>query len=63
MELLQLGKTYPLPFQWQKDIEFIAKLYYRARNIGNPVLLSEDDLDKVIDKFDTYGQLRTYGQK
>ena len=49
-------------FSVAKDIEFIAKLYYRARCIGNPVLLTPEDMDKVVEKFDTYGQLRTYGQ-
>lgn len=61
--VIAVGEDLPSSFSVAKDIEFIAKLYYRARNIGNPVLLSEDDLEKVIEKFDTYGQLRTYGQK
>lgn len=59
---LAIGSDLADAFSVAKDIEFIAKLYYRARSIGTPVLLNEEQLDEVIDKFGTYGQLRTYGQ-
>lgn len=60
--VLAIGEDLASAFSVAKDIEFIAKLYYRAKSIGTPVLLKEDDLEEVIEKFGTYGQLRTHGQ-
>lgn len=60
---IAVGENLKDAFSVAKDIEFMAKLYYRARSIGEPVLLTDSQLNDVIDKFGTYGQLRTYGQK
>ncbi|MBP1045972.1 L-fuculose-phosphate aldolase [Enterococcus sp. BWM-S5] len=59
---IAIGESLADAFSVAKDIEFIAKLYYRARAIGTPVLLSEEQIDEVVEKFGTYGQLRTHGQ-
>lgn len=60
--VIAVGEDLPASFSVAKDIEFIAKLYYRALSIGKPVLLNDEQLAEVVDKFGTYGQLRTYGQ-
>lgn len=54
--VLTIGADLASAFSVAKDIEFIAKLYYRARSIGTPVLLNNDELSEVIEKFETYGQ-------
>lgn len=59
---LAIGEDLESAFSVAKDIEFIAKLYYRAKSIGQPVLISDERMDEVIEKFGTYGQLRTYGK-
>ncbi|MFW8053448.1 L-fuculose-phosphate aldolase [Vagococcus fluvialis] len=60
--VLAIGEDLSSAFSVAKDIEFIARLYYRAKSIGTPVLLNDKQLDEVIDKFGTYGQNRIYGQ-
>lgn len=60
---IAVGEDLASAFSVAKDIEFIAKLYYRALSIGKPVLLDDEQLSEVVEKFGTYGQLRTYGQK
>ena len=60
---LAIGEDLASAFSVAKDIEFIAKLYYRAKCIGTPVLLNDEQLAEVIEKFGTYGQLRVHGQK
>ncbi len=60
---LSIGENLASAFSVAKDIEFIAKLYYRAKSIGTPVLLNDEQLEEVIEKFGTYGQLRIHGQK
>lgn len=61
--VLAIGADLASAFSVAKDIEFIAKLYYRAKSIGKPILLNEDQMAAVIDKFGTYGQTRIHGQE
>lgn len=60
--VIAVGEDLPAAFSVAKDIEFVARLYYRAKSIGQPVLLNEEQLTEVVEKFGTYGQLRTYGK-
>lgn len=60
---LTVGEDLASAFSVAKDIEFIAKLYYRAKSIGTPVLLNDEQLEEVIEKFGTYGQDRINGSK
>ena len=41
------------------EIEFVAQVSYRAENIGKPILLSDNEMKKVIKKFETYGPVNT----
>lgn len=43
-------------FNIAEEIEFTAEIYYRAKSIGEPVILSDEEMDKMLDKFKTYGQ-------
>lgn len=61
--VLTVGEDLATAFSIAKDIEFIARLYYRAKSIGTPVLLNDTQISEVIEKFGTYGQTRTYGQQ
>lgn len=61
--VLAVGEDLASAFSVAKDIEFIAKLYYRAKSIGTPVLLKGEELEEVIEKFGTYGQVRIHGQE
>ncbi len=54
--VLTIGGSLPDAFEAAKDIEFIAKLNYRARCIGTPVLLNKEQLAEAVEKFGTYGQ-------
>mgnify|MGYP001827182372 FL=1 len=38
------------------EVETLAKQYWHARQIGNPVLLSDQQMDEVIARFGGYGQ-------
>lgn len=43
------------------NMEYIAELQYRAMCIGTPNVLGKEEMDKVLEKFKTYGQ--TPGKK
>lgn len=55
--VLTVGSDLAEAFSIAKDIEFLAKLYVRSAALGEPVLLSEEELDVVVEKFKTYGQV------
>jgi len=37
-------------------IEFVARMYYQALTIGDPKILSDEEMTEVLKKFETYGQ-------
>ena len=37
------------------EIENLAKTYIHALSIGEPAILSDEEMDRVIEKFKTYG--------
>ena len=39
-----------------REVEYIAQLQYHAQSIGKPVLLDNEEMTRVIEKFKTYGQ-------
>lgn len=44
-------------FNITEEIEYCAELYYRAKSIGEPIILGEDEMIRMIDRFKTYGQV------
>ena len=38
------------------DMEFLAELQYRAMCIGDPNVLSHQQMAEVLERFQTYGQ-------
>jgi L-fuculose-phosphate aldolase len=38
------------------EVETLARMYWQALQIGDPALLSESEMQVVIEKFQTYGQ-------
>lgn len=39
-----------------EEVEYCAEVYYRARTIGNPVILDDEEMTIMAEKFKTYGQ-------
>ncbi len=54
--LLTVGRNMDQAFAAAEEIEFVARIYYQARSIGKPVILPENEMETVIEKFKTYGQ-------
>ena len=38
------------------NMEFCAEMQYRAMSVGEPVVLSDEEMDVVMEKFKSYGQ-------
>jgi L-fuculose-phosphate aldolase len=54
--LVAVGTDLPKAFGTAETIEFVARLYCQALAIGDPVVLGDDEMTRVIAKFDTYGK-------
>lgn len=57
--LIAVGADLLKAFCAAEKIEFVARVYYQAKNIGNPVILSDQEMEKVINKFADYKQKKT----
>ena len=44
------------------EVETLAEMYWRALQIGEPVLLPDAEMDVVLEKFATYGQPQDVGE-
>ena len=54
--LVAVGTDLPKAFGTAETIEFVARLYCQSLAIGDPVVLDDDEMKRVIAKFETYGK-------
>jgi L-fuculose-phosphate aldolase len=54
--LVAVGANLDTAFAVAEEIELVARIYYQAKSIGEPVILPEREMSGVIEKFKTYGQ-------
>jgi L-fuculose-phosphate aldolase len=54
--LVAVGQNMDAAFAAAEEIEFVARIYYQTRSIGKPVILPEEEMETVLEKFKTYGQ-------
>jgi L-fuculose-phosphate aldolase len=57
--LVTVGPNLETAFAVAEEIELVARIYYQAKCIGEPVILPEAEMSVVIDKFAVYGQKGT----
>lgn len=51
-----VGKTIDEAFAITEQLEFCARLYWQAKAIGEPVILSDQEMEKMVKRFENYGQ-------
>lgn len=54
--LLTGGSSLQEAFNITEQIEYCAELYYRTKCIGEPVIISDEEMELMKEKFKTYGQ-------
>ena len=54
--LLAGGKNLAQAFSITEEIEFCCELYYRTKSVGDPVILPEDEMVRMIERFKNYGK-------
>jgi L-fuculose-phosphate aldolase len=53
--VVTVGPTLAKAFETAEIIEYLARVYCLAKNLGEPTLIPDKEMDKVIEKFKTYG--------
>ena len=56
--LLAGAKDLANAFNITEEIEYCAELYYRAKSMGEPVILPQSEMENMIEKFKDYGQVK-----
>lgn len=54
--VVTVGPTLAKAFETAEIIEYLARVYCLAKNLGEPTLIPDKEMDKVIEKFKSYGQ-------
>ncbi len=54
--LVTVGPNLATAFAVAEEIELVARIYYQAQSIGKPVIIPDDEMTRVVEKFAVYGQ-------
>src|SRR4029078_6557429 len=57
--MIAIGASLDAALALAVEVETLAEMYWRARQLGEPHLLSGAEMETVIAKFRTYGQPRS----
>ena len=53
--VVTVGPTLAKAFETAEIIEYVARVYYLAKGRGEPTILSDEEMNRVIEKFKGYG--------
>jgi len=56
--LIAAGEDLAAAFHIASEMEFCAEMYWRSRTVGEPVILDQEEMALMKEKFRTYGQIR-----
>lgn len=54
--LVACGADLDSALKLAEEVEELAEQYWRVRLLGEPILLDDDEMDRVLARFSTYGQ-------
>lgn len=54
--LVAWGESLPAAYALARDLEFVAELQWRAMSVGTPRVLTAEEMDAAMGRFQTYGQ-------
>jgi L-fuculose-phosphate aldolase len=54
--IVTIGADLAAAFAVAEELEFVSRLYYQAKSMGEPVILSDKEMVIIGKKFKTYGQ-------
>jgi len=54
--MIAVGADLEKAFAVAEEIELVARIYYQTRSVGEPLILPEEEMTRVLARFATYGQ-------
>jgi len=54
--LVTVGEDLESGFNRAETVEFISQVYWRTRCVGEPIVLPEEEMARITEKFQSYGQ-------
>ena len=54
--LVAIGPDLITAFNVAEEIELVARIYYQTLVAGGPKILSDEQMDEVLEKFKSYGK-------
>ena len=54
--MIAIGVTLATALALAVEVETLAEMYWRALQIGTPVILSDAEMSDIVERFQTYGQ-------
>ena len=57
--LTTAGKDIANAFNITVQVEYISNLYIKAKNIGEPIILPDNEMNSMLERFKTYGQIKS----
>lgn len=54
--LISIGHAVQNAFDAAEELELVARIYIQTLSAGRPVIVPDSEMERVIDKFSTYGQ-------
>ncbi len=54
--IVAVGKTIGSAFATAEELELVSRIYYQTKCIGQPAILSDEEMIVIGEKFKTYGQ-------
>lgn len=54
--IVTLGKDMNAAFNVAEELELVARLYCQCKSMGEPQILSDAEMERIVEKFGTYGQ-------
>ncbi len=56
--IVTCGKSLESAYGLAKGMEYVAEVQVRAMSVGKPYVLSDEEMDEVLEGFKTYGQVK-----
>jgi L-fuculose-phosphate aldolase len=54
--VIALGKTIKKAYDCAESVEFVSEVYLKAKSVGKPNIIPDSEMDRVLAKFESYGQ-------
>ncbi len=54
--MVAVGTTLEKAYTTAEMVEYVAQIFLQTRAVGNPVILRDEQMDAVLEKFETYGK-------